>query len=139
VGRPDINDGSTQRADLDGRNVPTIIPDGQRRPGRSGIEIPRVKARRGGPTTVRWAAGADQSRSGKSDHLLVDRGDPPRGNSVNRASMDGHPKAPQEREILLIGLNNPVQGKADRELTTKIMQSLPYGLMANGSYSTIAG
>jgi hypothetical protein len=28
MGRPDANDGSTQRADLDGRNVTTIIPEG---------------------------------------------------------------------------------------------------------------
>jgi hypothetical protein len=44
-----------------------------------------------------------------------DRGDPPRGNSVNRAPMDGHPKDRRQAEVLLTGLNEAIGLSLDLE------------------------
>ena len=52
---------------------------------------------------LRSSAGADRSRDRSKNRVLywTDRGDPPRGNTVNRASIDAKPKAP---EILITHL-----------------------------------
>lgn len=66
----------------------------------------------------------------------TDRGDPPRGNTVNRASMDADPKNPAEPEILLGGLNEGIgialDLKGNRMFITDLNGSL-YSAKLDGS------
>ncbi|MCW3100769.1 MAG: 3-hydroxyacyl-CoA dehydrogenase [Chthonomonadaceae bacterium] len=66
----------------------------------------------------------------------TDRGDPPRGNTVNRAGLDADPKKPTEPEILLGGLNEGIgialDLKGNRMFITDLNGSL-YSANLDGS------
>jgi hypothetical protein len=67
----------------------------------------------------------------------TDRGDPPRGNTVNRAPMDGDPKKRQAPEILLThlmeGIGIALDLKGERMFLTDLAGSV-YSAKLNGSY-----
>src|SRR5258708_5229626 len=69
---PSVNDGSIERADVDGKNRRVIVPPG-------GTFTPK------------------QIQLNTKNRVLYwpDRGDPQRGNTVNRASIDAKPQAPE--------------------------------------------
>jgi sugar lactone lactonase YvrE len=218
MGVPNLNDGSIERADLDGKNRRVIVPQGatftpkqiqlDKKNGklywcdREGMRVMRsnldgseietlVEAGRGDPDRgdqTRWCVGItidpvrkqiywtqkgpDKGNQGRLfragteipkgetatnrsdievffDHLpepidleldlknrvlyWTDRGDPPRGNTVNRASIDAKPQAP---EILLshlmegIGIALDVPG--DRMFVTDLAGSI-YSARLDGS------
>ena len=66
----------------------------------------------------------------------TDRGDPPRGNTVNRAPMDGDPKKPQAPKILLThlmeGIGIALDLKGERMFLTDLAGSV-YSAKLNGS------
>jgi hypothetical protein len=66
----------------------------------------------------------------------TDRGDPPRGNTVNRAPMDGDPKKPQAPKILLThlmeGIGIALDLKGERMFLTDLAGSV-YSAQLNGS------
>jgi hypothetical protein len=66
----------------------------------------------------------------------TDRGDPPRGNTVNRAPMDGDPKKPQAPKILLThlmeGIGIALDLKRERMFLTDLAGSV-YSAKLNGS------
>jgi len=66
----------------------------------------------------------------------TDRGDPPRGNTVNRASMDGDPKKRQSSEILIThlmeGIGIALDLKGERMFFTDLGGSI-YSAQLNGS------
>jgi hypothetical protein len=66
----------------------------------------------------------------------TDRGDPPRGDTVNRAPMDGDPKKPQAPKILLThlmeGIGIALDLKGERMFLTDLAGSV-YSAQLNGS------
>ncbi len=132
MGVPNLNDGSIERADLDGKNRKTIIPEGGTFPTKWCVGITLDPARghmywtQKGPDNGELGricrAGIDIPNGEKPAHrsdievlferlpepidleldlehrvlYWTDRGDPPRGNTVNRAPLDGaKPGAPE--------------------------------------------
>jgi DNA-binding beta-propeller fold protein YncE len=210
MGDPKANDGSIERADLDGRNRKTIVPQGatftpkqlqlERKSGmlywcdREGMRVMRANLdgsnietvvntsqgdRRPGPDATKWCVGvavdvdggkvywtqkgpdnADRGRlfragieipdgqtaSDRADievlydglpepidleldlnHRVIywtDRGDPPRGNTVNRAPMDSDQKGRPAPEIVLThlmeGIGIALDLKGDRMFVTDL-------------------
>jgi len=222
MGVPNLNDGSIERADLDGRNRKTIVPEGgaftpkqlhldknsgklywsdregmrvmrsnldgskietlvdtsqgDARPGRDAMKWCvgiSVDADRGqiywtqkGPNNAGlgriFRAGAEipkgQNESNRTDIELLyerlpepidleldlknrlmywtDRGDPPRGNTVNRAPMDADPKKRPAPEILLThlmeGIGIALDLKGNRMFVTDLAGSV-YSARLDGS------
>jgi DNA-binding beta-propeller fold protein YncE len=210
MGDPKANDGSIERADLDGRNRKTIVPQGatftpkqlqlERKSGmlywcdREGMRVMRANLdgsnietvvntsqgdRRPGPDATKWCVGvavdvdggkvywtqkgpdnADRGRlfragieipngqkaSDRADIEVLydglpepidleldlnnrviywtDRGDPPRGNTVNRAPMDSDQKGRPAPEIVLThlmeGIGIALDLKGDRMFVTDL-------------------
>ncbi len=128
MGIPNLNDGSVERADIDGKNRKTIVAQGdthtpkqiilEKKSGklywcdrgpdnaglgrifRANVEIP------GGQTPATrsdieiFYDGLPEPIDLELDHTnrvlyWTDRGDPPRGNTVNRASIDNKPAEPE--------------------------------------------
>ena len=132
------NDGSIFRSDLDGKNLITIVPPGgtftpkqlklEKKSGklywsdREGMRVMRVNLDgsnvetlvdtshgdpRPGPDASKWCVGiAVDTEGGK--FYWTDRGDPPRGNTVNRAPMDPLPRTRKEPEILFTHLEEGI-------------------------------
>src|SRR6266581_2356035 len=121
---PSTNDGYIERADLDGRNRRVIIPQGvtftpkqiqlDKESGklywcdREGMRVMRSNLDGSQIETLvetgrsdvdrhdqtRWCVGIAIDPERKQIYW-TDRGDPPRGNTVNRASVEAKPQAPE--------------------------------------------
>src|SRR5437660_1218571 len=113
MGVPSLNDGSIERADLDGQNRTTLVPE-------AATFTPK------------------QLQLDKANGLLywTDRGDPPRGNTVNRAPVDAQPGRAREPEIvfthLMEGIGIALDVRGDRMFMTDFGGSV-YSARLDGS------
>src|SRR5438309_2078888 len=101
MGVPSKNDGSIERADLDGQNRVTIISEGE-------TFTPKQLHLEKKSGQLYWS----------------DRGDPPRGNTVNRASIDAdftkHPRPDILLTHLMEGIGIALDFKDDRMFLTDL-------------------
>jgi len=166
MGNPKANDGSIFRSDLDGRNMTTIIAPGDTftakqlqidKPNgklywcdREGMRVMRanldgskietlVDTSRGDPRPGadpnKWCVGiAVDADAGKL--YWTDRGDPPRGNTVNRAPLDApQAKRPQPEIVfsnLMEGIGLALDPKRGRMFITDFGGSV-YSANLDGS------
>src|SRR5206468_4180297 len=106
MGVPSKNDGSIERVDLDGQNRVTIISEGKTFTAKQ-LHLEKKSAKlywcdREGMRVMR--ANLDGSNIENRVIYWTDRGDPPRGNTVNRASIDADFSKHPTLDILLTHL-----------------------------------
>src|SRR5258705_273968 len=112
MGVPSLNDGSVERADLNGKNRKVIVPVGDTHtPKQINLELDQENR------VMYW----------------TDRGDPPRGNTVNRASIDNKPAEPEIVVThLMEGIGIALDVPGDRMFVTDFAGSI-YSARLDGS------
>src|SRR6266545_1655464 len=166
MGVPNQNDGSIERADLDGQNRVTIIGEGEtftpkqlhfeKKSGklywcdREGMRVMRANLdgseietlvdtskgdARPGTDLTKWCVGITVDPD-RGQIYWTDRGDPPRGNTVNRALLDADFKKRPAPEILLThlmeGIGIALDLKGDRMFLTDLAGTI-YSARLDGS------
>ncbi len=104
MGNPKANDGTIDRANLDGTNVTNIVPPGKTwTPKQLQLDVKKTPTNRQDIEVLydNLPEPIDLDLDlGNRVMYWTDRGDPPRGNTVNRASMDAAPGKRKEPEIV---------------------------------------